>query len=75
MIATVEIQGKKYQGEGETTREALNNIRYKGFARLKSMVTVGEKTIVLYPLQTMRLFSPSPLTKEVAVKQTALRFE
>lgn len=78
MIATITILGKKYTGEGKTAQEAIGNLNYKGFAKTKALLTVSdgekEKTIVLYPAQTQRLFAPQPLTKEIAVKQTALRF-
>lgn len=67
--------GKKYTGEGETVREALEKIDYKGFARLKAVLTVGKKTVVLHPIQTLRLFAPNPLQKEIGVKQIALKFE
>lgn len=79
MKATIEILGKKYTGEGKTVSEALLNLPYKGFPKLKAMLTVikddkTEKTIVLMPLQTQRLFAPSPLMREIAIKNTAIRF-
>lgn len=71
----IEIAGKKYTGEGETLQEALSSIDYGGFAGLISKLTVGDKTVVLRPQQTMRLFAKQPMMKEIAVKNTALRFE
>lgn len=78
MKVTIEILGKKYSAQGATIKEALNKLTYTGFARLKSLLTVDygdkERTIVLYPLQTLKLFSKNPMAKEIAVKQTSLRF-
>ena len=74
MKAVIVIMGKKYEGEGETIAQAISNIPYAGFARFKALLTVGDKTKVLTPVQTMKLFSKSPLMKEIALKQTALRF-
>lgn len=73
--AIIEIAGKKYTGEGKTVREALEALDYNGFAGFKSVLTVGEKSIVLHPRQTLRLFNKNPLAKEIAVKNTAMRFE
>jgi len=75
MKATINILGKNYEAEGETARQALEGLEYKGFAKVKSVLTVGEKAIVLSHTQTQRLFSQSPMMKEIAVKQVALRFE
>lgn len=74
MKAVIEIMGKKYEAEGATPREAIANIPFKGFARSMSKLTVGEKTIILAPMQTMRLFAPNPTIKEVNVKSISLRF-
>lgn len=75
---TIDILGKKYSAKGDTVNEALEKLSYDGFARLKSILTVDygdkERTIVLYPLQTLRLFSKNKLAKEIAVKNTSLRF-
>jgi len=73
--ATIEIMGKKYTGSGDSVKDALMAIPYAGFAGFRAILTVGEKTIILHPVQTMRLFSKSPLTKEIAVKNTAMQFE
>ena len=78
MKATIQILGKKYSAESETVGSALASLPYTGFAKFKSVLTVfdskKEKTVVLYPMQTLRLFSKSPLMKEIAVKQIATRF-
>lgn len=74
MIATLVIHGKKYEGKGQTASEAIGNLRVSGFTKSKALLTVGEKTIVLYPVQTARLFSQNPSMREVALKTTANRF-
>lgn len=78
MRATITIVGKKYTAEGETPKEVIERLSYTGNAKLKSMLTMDygdkEKTIVLYPLQTSRLFSKNALMREIAVKGIALKF-
>jgi hypothetical protein len=78
MKATITILGKKYTGEGVTAKEALANLNYIGFARLKSIITMDygdkEKILVLYPRQTMLLFSKSPMQREIGIKSLSLRF-
>jgi hypothetical protein len=74
MEATLTIMGKKYVGKGKTASEAIEAISYKGFARFKSVLTLNGKTMVLMPLQTMRLFAPSKMIREVAIKNLTLRF-
>lgn len=78
MKATITIAGKKYSSEGITTQEALSSLPYKGFSKLKSILTVvdgkKEKTVVLPPLQTVRLFSNNKMMKDIAVKTLSLKF-
>lgn len=73
--ATILINGRKFTGEGESARAALESIPYKGFAKFKSVLVIGKKEVVLLPMQTQRLFSPNPTIREVALKQLVLRFE
>lgn len=77
--ATIKIFGKDYSAEGETVKEALEKLPYSGLTMVKSFLTVKgdnyEKTIFLNPIQTKRFFAPNKLMKEVAIKQTAMRFE
>ena len=77
--ATIDILGKKYSGTGETAREAIAAIPYSGRVIGKGLLTVkgeeGERTIILGLMQVKRLFAPNRLSKEIAVKQTAMRFE
>lgn len=78
MKATLTILGKKYEAKGTTPTEAISKLSYGGFARLKSVLTINdgekEKTVVLYPTQTLRLFSKNELMREIAIKQVALKF-
>jgi len=78
MRATIQIVGKKYSAQGETAQEAIAGLSYKGFSKLKSTLTMDygdkEKTVVLYPLQTARLFSTNALMREIAIKGIALKF-
>lgn len=74
MKAIIDIMGKKYEGEGDTPRDAIASIEYKGFARAKSLLTIGEKTVVLTHVQTMKIFSPNKMMRDIAIKQVALKF-
>jgi hypothetical protein len=74
MKATLDIMGKKYVGEGDTARDAIAGIFYTGFARSKALLTIGDKTVVLTSLQTMRLFSRNHMMRDIAVKQISAKF-
>jgi len=75
MKATIKILNKEYVAEGETVKEALENLGYKGFAKLNSVLTIKEKTVYLAPMRTQRLFALSPLMRQIAIKQIAMLFE
>lgn len=74
MNATIKIFSNTFASKGETPHEALANLKVVGLTKAKSILTVGERTIVLNPNQTQRLFSPNALMREIALKQTANRF-
>lgn len=74
MKATVLIFGNKFEAKGETPIEAIGNLKVVGLTKAKSILTVGERTIVLNPYQTQRLFAPNALMREIALKSTANRF-
>ena len=74
MIATLELMGKKYTGEGDTALFAIESIPYKGFARTKALLTIGEKTVVMPPMLAVRLFSSNPNMRKLALKNISLRF-
>lgn len=72
--ATIQIFANKFESKGNTPLEAISNLKVTGFTKARSVLTVGERTIVLNPYQTQRLFSPSALMREIALKSTANRF-
>ena len=74
MKATLKIFSSTFEAEGATPLEAIGNLKVVGLTKAKSILTVGDRTIVLNPYQTSRLFSPSPLMREIALKTTANRF-
>lgn len=74
MKATIKIFAQTFEAKGDTPLEAISNLKVIGLTRAKSILTVGERTIVLNPYQTQRLFSHSALMREIALKQTASRF-
>ncbi len=74
MKATIKILGKEYESKGDSVEECLMNLPYKGFSKIMSTITIGDKTVVLNLTQTNKLFSPNRLTKEIAIKQTAMKF-
>lgn len=74
MMATLDILGKKYSGEGKTPVEAIGAIDFVGNPRGKALLSIGEKNVVLSAWQVARIVSKHPLTKNIAIKQLALRF-
>ena len=77
--ATLLQYGKKYQGSGNTAHAAISAIGTSGVIRGKAVLTLvnGENTKdrVLPPVLASRLFSKSPLVREMALKNTALLFD
>lgn len=77
--AEVHILGKKYKALGKTLKEVLGNLKPEGHPKTKSILVVmsgdKRKERVLTNIATMRLFSPSPLQREMAIKQTSLLFD
>ena len=79
MNATIVIFGKHFTAQGDTPIEAIGNLKVVGLTKAKSLLTVSygnnaERTIVLNPYQTQRLFAPNALMREIALKTTANRF-
>ena len=76
--ASIKILGKIYKGEGKSAMEAIENIKAPRVAKGVSVleITHGKvsKSRFLTVPQTFRLFSPSPLMREVALKNTSLMF-
>ena len=77
--ATITSFGKKYSASGQTVSDALSKIEVSGVARGKSVLSVARgtnsKDRVLSPVMTSRLFSKSPIIREVALKNTSLLFD
>ena len=74
MIAKIKIFSNTFEAKGDTPLEAIGNLKVVGLTKAKSLLTVGERTIVLNPHQTQRLFAPNALMREIALKTTANRF-
>lgn len=74
----IKIMGKTFTAQGSTIKEALCNLKV-GNAKGISLLTVSKGTIsrtkVLTPPQTFRLFTPSRIMHEVALKQISLLFD
>ena len=76
--ASIKVLGKVYTAKGKTVSETLANLKPDGVAKGVSVLTVSDgknsRTKVLPTAKTCRLFSPSPLTREIALKNTSLMF-
>jgi len=76
--AKIKIFNRLYKAEGKTIIEALGNLKPNGLAKGMSVLTIskdGETTERILPsVKTARLFSPSHLVREVAIKNTSLLF-
>jgi hypothetical protein len=76
--ATIQIMGVKYKATGKTATEAiakLDNKRAKGVGLLSVSLGKESRERILTGNQVMRLFSPAPLTREVALKNIQLLFD
>lgn len=76
--ATIKVFGKIYSASGETLAEAITNLKPEGLARGMSIIVVkkGEQSQekILPRIATARLFAPSRMIREVALKNTIGRF-
>ncbi len=76
--AAIKVFGKVYRAEGSTLSEAITKLKPDGLARGLSVLTVtkGEtrQEKILPRVATSRLFSPSPMIREAALKMTIQRF-
>jgi len=77
--ASIRVFGKTYEAKGESVRDAIEHLKLPGVVRAVGILTVSHgsksKDKVLPANATFRLFSPSKLMREVALKQTALLFD
>lgn len=79
LTASIKILGKIYTSKGKTVAEALANLQPVGVTKGSSILSIsnGERSRdrVLNTIQTYRLFSPSKLTREIALKNISLLFD
>lgn len=72
------ILGREYKGSGETIRDAIASVDAPN-AKGNCIMTIshGDKTQerVFNKQVTAKLFTLSPLMREIALKQAALRFD
>lgn len=77
--ASIKILGKVYKADGATAQEAIEKLKVGNIAKGVSLLTVTKgkvsKDKVLPAPQTFRLFSPSKLMRELAIKNVALMFD
>lgn len=77
--ATIKVLGKLYHSSGTTAKDAIENLKVHGVAKGMSVIemTHGEvkRSKILMSPQTFRLFSPSRLTREIALKHASLMFD
>lgn len=78
--ARLNINGKVYEAEGASPTEALGAFKVTGtIPRTKGILIMERegviRTRILAPFVVQRMFSPSPLAKEIALKNLSLLFE
>lgn len=76
--ATIKILGKVYKSEGESVREAIENLKPEGKCTCMSVLSIFKgdvrKDKVLPSHQTYRLFSSSKMIRELALKNVSNLF-
>lgn len=76
--ASIRIWGKVYSSKGGSVKEALEGLEGRN-VRGHGILTIShgeaKKDKVLSVGQVFRLFSASPMMKEIAVKQLTMMFE
>lgn len=77
-LASIKVMGKIYTAGGATLPDAITNLRPEGLVRGMSIITVknGDTTQekILPRIATARLFAPSKMIREVALKNVIGRF-
>lgn len=78
-VATATILGKTYAGEGTSIKDAIADIKAPKLCKGVSLLSVshGDKSQsrILPHSSTWSLFSHSPLTREIALKNISMRFD
>lgn len=76
--ASIKILGKKYTSEGTTAQQAIENLAPEGVKKGMSILSVTNGTAtrekVLNTFQTSRMFSPSRIVREIALKNLSNLF-
>lgn len=76
--ASIKILGKFYEAQGTTALEAISNLKPEGVARGVTVLklTKGKRSQerILPKLATVRLFAPSKMMREYALKNAVERF-
>lgn len=77
--ASIKVLGKTYTSEGDSVLDALTRLEGPKVARGVSLLLVSKgsssKGRILSSISVSRLFSPSKLTREMALKNTSLLFD
>lgn len=76
---SIKVLGKTYTSKGETVKEGLQNLKVGNVAKGMSVLRITKggvaKDKVIPPAQTAKLFSLSPLMREIAIKNVSLMFQ
>lgn len=77
--ASIKIFGKIYSAQGESARDAVSKLDVGKIAKGASVLTVtnGVRTHekILNRMLVTKLFTPSPMMREIALKQVASLFD
>lgn len=78
-LASIKLFGKLYTANGETAVEAISKLEVGKVAKGASVLTItkGDRihSKILNTVQVMRLFTPSRVMREVALKQVSSLFD
>ena len=78
--AKIKVLGKVYTAIASSPLEAIKALQVGKTAKGVSVLTIGKpdgswRSVILPHFKTARLFSPHPMTREVALKNTSLFFD
>jgi hypothetical protein len=77
--ASIKVLGQVYKSKGGSAKEAIESLKVGSVARGMSILTMKKGKItrekILPTHQTSRLFSPSKLVREIALKNVSLMFD
>ena len=78
ITASIKVLGKTYSAQGDTVFHAIANLevpKAKGVSILSLSKGDNRRERVLPAVATARLFSPSKLVREIALKNMSFRFD